>query len=115
MADDAGEANRDLYEPWRKLVRIVLMGKVLEVPENNLLLRQLAYLSPDVAMGRYCWNGECRYCEVSYARDGDAETAALACRVKGFEGMRVTKAALEIRYNMAEVLASAPKATDDKR
>lgn len=104
------EPNRDLYEPWQKLVSIVVLGRRLEVPENNLLLRQLAYLSPDVAMGRYCWNGECRYCEITYSRDGGPETAALACRVKGFDGMRVTRAALEIRYNMAEVLAAAPRA-----
>ena len=31
----------DIYEPWERLVKIVVLGRVLEVPENNILLRQL--------------------------------------------------------------------------
>jgi hypothetical protein len=100
----------DVYEPWERLVRIVVLGKVLEVPENNLLLRQLQYVSEDVGMGRYCWNAECRYCEVHYQRPGDpAEHAGLACRLRGFEGMRLTRLAPEVRYNMSEALSRAPK------
>ena len=45
-------------------------------------------------MGRYCWNAECRYCEVSYKRpDDDTEHTGLACRLRGFDGMRLTKLA----------------------
>lgn len=103
----------DVYEPWERLVRLVVLGKVLEVPEKNLLLRQLQYVSEDVGMGRYCWNAECRYCEVHYTRPGDPEEhVALACRVRGFEGMRVTRLAPEVRYNLGEVLSRAPKADD---
>jgi hypothetical protein len=100
----------DYYEAWEKLIRIVVLGKVLEVPENNLLLRQLQYVAEDVGMGRYCWNGECRYCEVSYRRPQDtAEHSVLACRVRGFEGMRLTRLASEVRYNMSDTLAAAPE------
>ena len=53
----------DLYEPWKKLLRVVVLGRVFEVPENNILLRQLQYVSEDIGMGRYCWNAECRYCD----------------------------------------------------
>jgi hypothetical protein len=103
----------DLYEPFDKLIRIVILGRVFEVPENNLLLRQMQYVAPDIGMGKYCWNAECRYCEIEYCREGGTTpTPALACRVSGLAGMRVTKAALEIRYNMADALAAAPK--DDK-
>jgi hypothetical protein len=103
----------DLYEPYEKLIRVVILGKVFEVPENNILLRQMQFVSPDIGSGRYCWNAECRYCEISYQRGkGEPETPALACRVKGLPGMRVTKAASEIRYNMSEALASADKDTD---
>src|SRR5438045_1337674 len=98
----------DLYEPYEKLVRIVILGRVFEVPENNLLLRQMQFVAPDIGMGRYCWNAECRYCEIEYCRDGGAaSTPALACRLKGQAGMHITKAALEIRYNMSEALATA--------
>jgi hypothetical protein len=97
----------DLYEPYDRLIRLVVLGKSLEVPENNLMLRQLQFVSPDIGCGRYCWNGECRYCEITYEQGG-AEHAGLACRVKGLEGMRVTKLAAEMRYNMSEALAAAP-------
>ncbi|HEX6738222.1 MAG TPA: hypothetical protein VF310_08130 [Vicinamibacteria bacterium] len=102
----------DYYEPWERLIRIVVLGKALEVPENNLLLRQLQYVAPDIGAGRYCWNGECRYCEVTYRRDGSPEQSALACRVKGLEGMSLVKLALEVKYNLSEALAAAPRAED---
>lgn len=105
----------DLLEPYSRLVRIVILGRVFEVPENNLLLRQMQYVSPDIGSGRYCWNGECRYCEIQYRRSSSegSELPALACRVKGQEGMVITKAAAEIRYNLSEALAAA-KAAEPK-
>jgi hypothetical protein len=103
----------DVYEPRERLVRIVVLGRVLEVPEKNLLLRQLQYVSEDVGMGRYCWNAECRYCEVHYTRPGDPdEHVGLACRLRGFEGMRLTKLAPEVRYNLSDALARAPRADE---
>lgn len=101
----------DLYEPYEKLIRIVVLGKVLEVPENNLLLRQLQFLAPDIGSGKYCWNAECRYCEIQYRlAPGGPEFSGLACRVKGVAGLEVTKAAFEIRYNLGDTLAQAPSA-----
>ena len=102
----------DYYEPWERLIRIVVLGKAFDVPENNLLLRQLQYVAPDIGAGRYCWNGECRYCEVTYRREGAPDQTALACRVKGLAGMCLVKLALEIKYNLAEALAAAPRAED---
>lgn len=103
----------DLYEPYQKLIRVIILGRVFEVPENNILLRQMQFVAPDIGSGRYCWNAECRYCEIDYQRGPDqSPTPALACRLKGLPDMRVTKAATEIRYNMSEALAGAPKATD---
>ena len=103
----------DVYEPWQRLIRIVVLGRRLEVPEKNLLLRQLQYVAEDVGMGRYCWNAECRYCEVSYQRPDDAtEHTGLACRLRGFDGMRLTKLAAEVRYNMSEALQRAPGEQD---
>ena len=104
----------DFYEPYEKLIPIVVLGKVLKVPENNLLLRQMQFVSDDIGYGRYCWNGECRYCEVFYRRpDGGAEQSALACRVKGLEGMVLTRVAAEIKYNLSECLAAAPPVEPD--
>jgi hypothetical protein len=67
-------------------------------------------------MGRYCWNAECRYCEVHYTRPGDpAEHVGLACRLRGSEGMRLTKLAPEVRYNLSDALARAPKAEETEK
>jgi hypothetical protein len=105
-----GVSVSDVYEPWERLVRLVILGRVFEVPEKNLLLRQLQYVSEDVGMGRYCWNAECRYCEIHYTRPGDPdEHVGLACRIRGFEGMRLTKLAPEVRYNLSDALSRAPK------
>lgn len=101
----------DFYEPYERLMPLVVLGKRLEVPENNLLLRQLQFAAPDVGSGRYCWNGECRYCEVQYRLTPDGpEHAGLACRVRGVPGMQLTKLAFELKYNLGETLAAAPPA-----
>src|SRR5437868_393885 len=36
-----------LFRPYEKLVKITLMGKELEIPENNMLLRGLQFLAPE--------------------------------------------------------------------
>ncbi len=103
----------DVYEPYEKLIRIVILGRVFSVPEKNLLLRQMQYVAPDIGMGKYCWNAECRYCEVVYCRESTGTmTAALACRIKGTEDMQIVKAAPEIRHNMAGALATAKRAKE---
>jgi hypothetical protein len=102
--------NPELLDPFERLIRIVILGRVFDVPENNLLLRQMQYVAEDIGWGKYCWNAECRYCEISYRKEAGPELKALACRLKGQQGMAVTQAAPEIKYNMSEALASAPKA-----
>ncbi len=98
----------DLYEPYDKLIPIEVLGKRLDVPENNILLRQLQYVAPDVGTGGYCWNAECRYCEIKYEISGRTMTG-LACRVKAVPGFRVTKLAPELKYNISEALRNAPR------
>jgi hypothetical protein len=102
----------DIYEPYDKLISIEVLGRRFEVPDNNLLLRQLAFVASDIAWGRYCWNGECRYCEIQYRHGGQNESPALACRIKGMEGMEVTKLAPEMKYNMSAALAATRKTSD---
>jgi NADH dehydrogenase/NADH:ubiquinone oxidoreductase subunit G len=89
-----------LYRPFDRLVKIEIMGRVVEIPENNTLLRGLQFLAPeDVAMGRFCWNEDCQYCRVTYdVGHGTAKRAALACKVGVQEGMRIRDLSLELRY-----------------
>jgi hypothetical protein len=99
----------ELFEPYERLVTLVILGKRFEVPDNNLLLRQMQFVAADIGYGRYCWNGECRACEVVYRQAPDGpDCPALACRIKGQQGMRVTRLAFEVKYNMSDALAAAP-------
>lgn len=94
-----------LFKPYDKLVPISLRGKSFEVPEGNMLLRALQYLSPEnVAMGRFCWNEECQYCRVTYDMgEGTKERQALSCKLMVEPGMRVLEMAQEIRYCLREL------------
>jgi predicted molibdopterin-dependent oxidoreductase YjgC len=89
-----------IFRPYDKLVKITLMGREVEVPENNTLLRCLQFLAPEsVSYGRFCWNEDCQYCRVSYdLGEGTPTRAALACKVLVEEGMRVKEVTTEIRY-----------------
>ncbi len=79
----------ELYEPYDKLIPIEVLGRRFELPENNLLLRQLAFVAADIAWGRYCWNGECRYCEIHYCReDGPENELGAAQRRRATGGFR---------------------------
>ena len=100
----------DFYEPYAKLIPLVVLGRSFEVPEENLLLRQLQFVCAEIGYGKYCWNAECRYCEVRYRIGEGPEQAGLACRLKGVPGMRLTHVAAEIRYNMSSALLAAVKA-----
>ncbi|HLY99545.1 MAG TPA: 2Fe-2S iron-sulfur cluster-binding protein [Candidatus Angelobacter sp.] len=89
-----------LFRPYDKLVKITIGGREFEVPEGNMLLRALQYLSPEeVAHGKFCWNEECQYCRVSFdLGEGTQSRVALSCKLMVQEGMRVTEIAQEIRY-----------------
>jgi predicted molibdopterin-dependent oxidoreductase YjgC len=89
-----------LFRPFDKLVKITIAGREFEVPEGNMLLRALQYLSPEeVAHGKFCWNEECQYCRVSFdLGEGTQTRVALSCKLMVQEGMRVTEMAQEIRY-----------------
>jgi hypothetical protein len=89
-----------LFRTYDKLVKITLLERVVEVPENNTLLRCLQFLAPEsVSYGRFCWNEDCQYCRVSYdLGEGTPVRAALACKVLVAEGMRVKEVTTEIRY-----------------
>jgi len=89
-----------LFQPYDKLVKITLLGREAEVPENNTLLRGMQYLAPEgISYGRFCWNEDCQYCRVTYDL-GERSTprAALACKLLVEEGLRVKEVTTEIRY-----------------
>ncbi len=89
-----------LLRPFSRLVTIELLGRKVEVPENNPLLRCLQYLAPEpISYGRFCWNEDCQYCRVTFDMgEGTQERAALSCKLLVAEGMRIKEVSQEIRF-----------------
>ena len=94
-----------LFRPYKRLIKITVLGKELEIPENNMLLRGFQFLAPEnVAYGRFCWNEECQYCRVTYdTGNGTKEHTALSCKLLVKEDMRVTNIASEIAYCLRDL------------
>jgi hypothetical protein len=100
-----------LFRPFSRLVKIAILDKEFDVPENNPLLRCFQYLAPEqVSYGRFCWNEDCQYCRVTFdLGEGSARRAGLSCKLMVQEGMRVTEAATEIRYCLRTLQISGEK------
>lgn len=85
----------DLLDPYENLVRIEILGRRVEVPENNQLLRCFQFLSVDtISYGDFCWNGECTHCQFWYHDAGQDESddkTALSCRFIVRDGMVITR------------------------
>ena len=89
---------KDIFEPFERLVEIVVLGKKYNVPENNSILRGFQYLDIDsVSEGDLCWNGECLNCQV-WIKNGEKEKAAIACRTNVAEGMQILKVSDDIPF-----------------
>ena len=98
-----------LFRPYQHLVKIEVKGRVVEVPENNMVLRSLQYLAPEaIAYGRFCWNEDCQYCRVVYdTGEGTAKHTALACKLMIKPGMRIHEISTELKYCLRDVNAEA--------
>ncbi len=88
------EMSADLLDPYERLVAIEILGKQVDVPEKNRLLRCFQFLSlKTISYGDFCWNGDCTNCQVWY-HTGDQATEndkpALSCRLEVIEGMKIT-------------------------
>lgn len=103
MAEEtiAPAIDNDLLDPYERLVRIEVLGKSVDVPEKNRLLRCFQYLSLNsISYGDFCWNGECTSCQVWYRTPGDdVVKTALACRTEVIEGMSITSMSSEIKID----------------
>ncbi|MBP7147615.1 MAG: hypothetical protein KBD01_08730 [Acidobacteria bacterium] len=95
-----------LYVPYRRLVPIRVLGRVLEVPENNVLLRCLQFVSPGtVPYGRFCWNKECGNCKCFVRRPGEEQPRrAHACSTVVEEGMEFVTLSPELKYVLRDLL-----------
>ena len=85
----------DLLDPYERLVPIEVLGRRVEVPERNRLLRCFQFLSLEtISYGDFCWNGDCTNCQVWYHDAGETraqDKTALSCRFDVREGLVVTR------------------------
>ena len=90
------------FRPFERLVKIKILGKEFDVPENNTLLRCFQYLAPEpVSYGRFCWNEDCQTCRITFDMGkGTPVRAALSCKLQVEEGMRVREITNELKYSL---------------
>ena len=101
-----------LFRPFTRLVKIKILGREFEVPENNPLLRCFQYLATEaISYGRFCWNEECQCCRISFdLGDGTASRSAISCKLMVQDGMRINDLTSEIRYGLKTL--DLPKADE---
>ena len=91
----------DLLHPYERLVAIEVLGRRVEVPERNRLLRCFQFLSLEtISYGDFCWNGDCANCQFWYHDAGQTEAqdrTALACRFDVREGIVITRLSPHLR------------------
>src|SRR2546426_34078 len=72
--------NTDLFGDFQKLLQVDVLGRAVEMPEHNSLLRGFQFASPEtVPYGRFCWNGSCNNCTVT-VRNGTCESKGRPAR-----------------------------------
>jgi hypothetical protein len=100
-----------LFRPFTRLVKITILEREFEVPENNPLLRCFQYLAPqEIAYGRFCWNEDCQYCRVTFdLGEGTTSRAALSCKLIVQEGLRVKEVTTEIMHCLRMLQLREPK------
>ena len=87
----------DLFLDTQRLLRVSVLGREMQMPEHDSILRGLQYAAPEMtAFSRFCWNGDCRKCTVT-VRAGGAESTAQACQLDVCDGLNVTSVSVEIQ------------------
>ena len=96
----------ELYGDFKKLLTLGVMGRQIEVPEKNTLLRGFQYASPEtVSYGRFCWNGTCKNCTVTI-RKGEEETKGQACVTDACEDMQVVRVSKELVNRLKTIVTT---------
>ncbi len=104
----------EVFRPFERLVEITVLGKTLEVPEKNTVLRAFQYISPEtIPYGRFCWNQECQYCRVTcQLPDDDEARPMLSCKFIVVPGMVITELAPELVWCLRGKLNAASSAKE---
>jgi hypothetical protein len=94
------------FRPYERLVPIKILGKTFQVPERNSLLRCFQFISPEtIPYGRFCWNQDCQYCQVScQLPDDDQARPMLACKFMVMPGMEVVQLSEDLKACLSKAL-----------
>jgi hypothetical protein len=92
----------EIIDPYSRLCEVVLLGKRVQVPLGDILLRCFQYVFGDrISYGRFCWNNECGNCEIRCLNPGEKkEHTVRACMYESREGLTITEVPLEFRVFM---------------
>jgi hypothetical protein len=92
-----------LYE-LGKLVPIRIGNQEFQVPENNTLLRCFQYLRLySISMGGFCWNADCRTCEVVIRVGSGAEEKVLSCQTIVVPGMVILEMTASLKFCLRDL------------
>ena len=96
------------FRPYEHLVKIKVLGKTVEVPEKNTVLRCFQFLSPQtVPYGRFCWNQDCQYCRImAKLPDDDQSREMLSCKFLVMAGMEISEVSPELKLCLKPILRS---------
>lgn len=85
--------DEELFETYEQLAPFTVLGRCVEAPEGNTLLRCFQFLSPQtISYGDFCWNRDCGNCRIWYEDETDGkERSALACRFRVRAGLIITR------------------------
>lgn len=94
------------FQPFSRFVEIDILGRRVQVPENNTLLRCFQHLEPRLPYGPWCWNGDCGASRITFrARGAEGTKVGLACQILVHEGIEILEMSPELRRALAVVLA----------
>ena len=108
--------NDEIFRHFERLVEIKVLGKSLQVPEKNTVLRCFQYLSPEtIPYGRFCWNQECQYCRiVAKLPDDDEAREMLGCKFLVSSGLEIVELSDELRMCLRALLPAKGRARRGK-
>lgn len=94
------------FRPYEQLVRIKVLGKTVQVPDRNSVLRCFQFLSPEtIPYGRFCWNQDCQYCRIMIKLpDDDRVREMISCKFIVMPGMEITGLSPELKLCLRSTL-----------
>ena len=92
-----------LFEAFDCLVEIEICNSIAQVPEKNKLLRCFQFIKTDaVALGDYCWNGDCTNCQIWYRGESGDTRSGLACKLYVKPGMVITGMSANLKADLID-------------